>query len=150
MTETHTTTPTRVVLVDDAEEIRVVFRLALDREADFEIVAEAADGEEAVEAVRTHQPDLVLLDIAMPTMDGLQALRVIREESPGAVVIMLSGFSETVAAVSAVELGAHGYIRKGGRIPELLAHIRDVLEHRSHATERAAGRAGEASDTEGS
>ena len=61
--------------------------------------------------VREHQPDLVLLDIALPVMDGLQALALIRHESPGSTVVMLSGFSESVAALAAVENGAHGYVR---------------------------------------
>jgi DNA-binding NarL/FixJ family response regulator len=130
----------RVVVIDDSEPIRDVLRLALDRQDDFTVVAEAADGESGVAAVSEHAPHLVLLDIAMPKMDGLQALKRIREESPGSIVIMLTGYAETAGAVSAVEHGAHGYIRKGGAIPELLAQIREVLAHRLHAAERAGRR----------
>jgi DNA-binding NarL/FixJ family response regulator len=120
-----------VVIVDDSTDIRDVLRLALDRQDDFTVVGEADDGESGVAVVTEHQPDVVLLDLAMPVMDGLQALSPIRQGSPDSVVIMLTGYSETAGAMSAVELGAHAYIRKGGAMDEFLAQIREVLEHRS-------------------
>jgi DNA-binding NarL/FixJ family response regulator len=130
VTEAQTRSPLRVVLIDDSEEIREVCRLALNREDDFVVVAEASDGEAGIAAVSEHQPHLVLLDIAMPVMDGLQALQLIRTESPGSIVVMLTGFSENAAAMSALEHGAHGFIRKGGTAPAFLSQIRDVLEYR--------------------
>ena len=132
--EAQARAPMRVVLIDDSPDILEVLRLALDREDDFTIVAEASDGETGVAAVREHQPDLVLLDIALPVMDGLQALALIRHESPGSTVVMLSGFSESAAALAAVENGAHGYVRKGASVPELLSQIREVLEVRPPRT----------------
>jgi DNA-binding NarL/FixJ family response regulator len=123
--------PVRVVVVDDSQDIREVLRLALERQPDFVVVAEAADGEAGAAAVNTHKPDLVLLDIAMPEMDGLQALQAIRHDTPEATVIMLTALPEEVAALSAVELRAHGYIRKGGSVSELLSQIREVLEVRA-------------------
>jgi DNA-binding NarL/FixJ family response regulator len=137
ITQTRTPTPIRVVVIDDAEEIRDVLRLALDSQDDFTLVAEAADGQAGVAAVDTHQPHLVLLDVSMPVMDGFQALEQIRRVSPGSVVIVLTGYSEKAAALTAVELGAHGFIRKGGGVPELIAQIREVLEHRFGLTGRA-------------
>jgi DNA-binding NarL/FixJ family response regulator len=120
--------PIRVVVVDDSEDLRLLLRLALEDEPDFTVVAEAPDGATGVEAVSEHTPHLVLLDIAMPVMDGLQALTLIREESPGSIVVMLSAFSgSTGAPERAVALGAHGYIEKGGGVPELIADLRDVL-----------------------
>ena len=133
------TGPIRIVVVDDSDDIRDVLRLALDREPSFNLVAEAADGPSGVEVVREHQPQLVLLDISMPEMDGLQALPLIREAAPEAVVVMLTGFTETVGAISAVENGAHGYIQKGGRIPELLAQIHEILDVRLSSYERPQG-----------
>jgi CheY-like chemotaxis protein len=130
------TSPTRVVVIDDSEDIRAVLQLALARDPGFEVVAEAADGRAGAEAVTTHQPDLVLLDISMPEMDGLQVLPLIRQTSPASVVVMLTGLSEEVAAASAVENGAHGFIRKGGSIPELLSHIHEVLDVRAARRER--------------
>ena len=131
MTEAQTGPSKTVVLIDDSEEILEVLRLALNREHDFTVVAEASDGEAGVAAVLEHEPDLVLLDIALPVMDGLQALQLIRQESPGTIVIMLTGFSEKAAALTAAELRAHGYIRKGGGVPELLSQIREILDVRS-------------------
>jgi DNA-binding NarL/FixJ family response regulator len=120
--------PIRVVLVDDSDDLRFFVRLALDREPDFTVVAEAADGAAGVAAVAEHTPHLVLLDIAMPVMDGLQALTLIREESPGSIVVMLSAFTgSTGAPERAIALGAHGYIEKGGGVPEMIASLRDVL-----------------------
>jgi DNA-binding NarL/FixJ family response regulator len=131
----------RVVVVDDSEDIRDVLRLALERQPDFEVVGEAADGAAGVAAVSLHQPDLVLLDIALPVMDGLQALEAIRHDAPDAIVIMLTALPEEAAAVSAAELRAHGYIRKGMSVPEMLDRIRQVLElqaqRRAHAAARA-------------
>ena len=121
--------PIRIVLIDDADDLRLLLRLALEREPDFTVVAEAADGASGVAAVAAHTPHLVLLDISMPVMDGLQALTLIREESPGSIVVMLSAFSNSTGAPErAVSLGAHGYIEKGGGVPELIADLRAVLE----------------------
>jgi DNA-binding NarL/FixJ family response regulator len=122
------TTAIRVVLIDDSDDLRLLVRLALDREPDFTVVAEAADGASGVEAVAVHRPHLVLLDIAMPVMDGLQALTLIREESPGSIVVMLSAFSSSTGAPErALTLGAHGYIEKGMGAAALIADLRDVL-----------------------
>ena len=119
--------PIRVVLVDDSADLRLLVRLALEREADFTIVAEAPDGDSGVAAVAAHKPHLVLLDIAMPVMDGLQALTLIREESPGSIVVMLSAFTGSSGAIDrAMALGAHGYIEKGG-VEEMIAELRGVL-----------------------
>ena len=119
--------PIRVVLVDDSADLRLLVRLALERESDFTIVAEAADGDAGVAAVAAHKPHLVLLDIAMPVMDGLQALTLIREESPGSIVVMLSAFTGSSGAIErAMALGAHGYIEKGG-VEAMIAELRGVL-----------------------
>lgn len=128
---------TRVVVIDDSEDIRLVVRLALERQPGFTVVAEAADGQAGVLAVAEHKPHLVLLDIALPVMDGLQALQLIREESPGSIVVVLTGFSEEVGALSAVEQGAHGYIRKGGSMQQLLDQIREILEIRAQGRQAA-------------
>ena len=117
-----------MVLVDDSDDLRDLVRMALEREPDFEVVAEAGDGEAGVGAVAAHRPHLVLLDIAMPVMDGLQALTLIREDSPGSIVVMLSAFTGSSGAIDrALALGAHGYIEKGGGVPEMIADLRGVL-----------------------
>jgi YesN/AraC family two-component response regulator len=126
----------RVVLVDDSEDLREALRLALDRQADFTVVGEAADGQTGVTVTAEQQPDVVLLDIAMPDMDGLQALTAIRHESPDSTVIIMTGYPETVAAAAAVELGAHGFIRKGGNIATLLELIREIVQHHAESRSR--------------
>ena len=120
--------PIRVVLVDDSADLRSLVRMTLDREPDFTVVAEAADGASGVEAVAAYKPHLVLLDIAMPVMDGLQALTLIREDAPGSIVVMLSAFTGSSGAIDrALALGAHGYIEKGGGVPEMIDDLRGVL-----------------------
>jgi DNA-binding NarL/FixJ family response regulator len=120
---------TRVVIVDDSEDIRTLLRLSLERHADFAVVGVAEDGAQGVQEVFDRQPDLVLLDVSMPVMDGLQALTRIREESPDAVVVMLSAFGEgSELAQTAMSLGAHAYIQKGGPLSELARQLRSVLD----------------------
>ena len=122
------TAPVRVVLVDDALEIRELLRFMLGREPDFTVVAEAADGAEGVRVVTETVPDLVLLDVGMPVMDGLEALRLIRVECPTAVVVMFSAYGDpTHHAREAVRLGAHGYIRKGDTLAGLTDQLRALV-----------------------
>ena len=128
------------MIVDDSADIRDVLRFALDRQDDFTVVAEAADGQEAIAVVGAHKPQVVLLDLVMPVMDGLQALPQIKHESPGSVVIMLTAIAETAGALSAVEQGAHGYIRKGASVEDFLTQVRDVLDTHAERLERARAR----------
>jgi len=122
------TAPTRVVLVDDAVEIRELLGFTLARTSDFTVVAEAADGAAGVRAVADTRPDLVLLDVSMPVMDGLEALRVIRAESPDSLVVMFSAFGDpSEVARQSVRLGAHGYIRKGDTMSGLTDQLRVVV-----------------------
>ena len=138
--EEHTTS---VVLVDDSEDLLFLVRGALERSGYFRVVAEAADGERGVAAVTALQPDVVLLDIAMPVMDGLQALPLIREACPSTIVVMLSGFGDASGMPQkALSMGAHGYIHKDGRIQALPEQIRVIAA--SVIAQRAARRAREA------
>ena len=122
------TAPVRVVVVDDAEEMRELLTLTLAREPDFTVIAEAADGAAGVQAVAETVPDLVLLDVSMPVMDGLEALRVIRSQSPAPAVVMFSAFGDaTEVAGQAMRLGAHGYIRKGEALSALPEQLRVLL-----------------------
>ena len=122
------TTAYRVLIVDDAEEIRTLLRLKLNREERFEVVGEAVDGIDAVEKARSLQPQLVLLDMAMPRMDGLQALPLIREAVPGVRVIVLSGFNQGTLEREALAAGADRYIVKGVSMRELVDEIEKVLD----------------------
>jgi DNA-binding NarL/FixJ family response regulator len=121
--------PVRVVLVDDAEDVRFMVRMRLEREADFVVVGEAADGERGVQVVAEHHPHLVLLDVTMPKMDGLAALPLIRRESPGSIVVMLSALAEdSDVALRCRALGAAGYVDKGVPINVLLEQLRTLLK----------------------
>jgi PAS domain S-box-containing protein len=118
----------RVLIVDDAEDIRMLLRLQLDRTGSYEVVGEAADGLEAVSQATELQPDLVLLDMAMPRMDGLEALPLIRAAVPGVRVIVFSGFGRDTLEQDAIAAGADRYLLKGIPSRELLEVIATVLE----------------------
>ncbi len=120
--------PLEVVVVDDTPDLRDLLRLALERRGEFRVVAQAANGQEGIDLVRTHQPEVVLLDIAMPVMDGLEALPLIREACPMATVVMLSGFGATEMTERALASGADGYVQKGQPINALLAKVRSFTE----------------------
>lgn len=120
--------PISVVVIDDSEDLLFLVRGALERSGQFSVVAEARDGEQGVLAVNASQPDLVLLDIAMPVMDGLQALPLIRENCPTAIVVMLSAFGDASGMPQkAMSMGAHGYIHKDGRIQALPEQLRVIV-----------------------
>jgi DNA-binding NarL/FixJ family response regulator len=116
----------RVLLADDTPDIRKLLRVNLELDGRFEIVGEAADGAEAVALTRFLRPDAVVLDLAMPVMDGLQAAPLIRQCSPESRILVLSGFDHTRMEARAREQGADGYLEKGtafGLIAETLADL---------------------------
>jgi len=116
-----------VLLVDDAEDIRMLLRMAIKKHGGLTVVGEAADGLEAVQQASELQPDLVLLDLAMPRMDGLEALPLIRAAVPDVRVIVLSGFNQSALADKAIEAGADHYVAKGGSIRALLELAEELL-----------------------
>jgi CheY-like chemotaxis protein len=119
----------RVLIVDDYEDMRALLRATLESKGGYEIVGEAADGEEAVRLADALQPDVVVLDLAMPRMDGLQALPLICDSVAGVRVIVLSGFDEAIVAKQALSAGAARFIEKGPRM-NLAAAISDVMQAR--------------------
>lgn len=119
-----------VVLADDAADIRRLLGLVLGLDPDFEVVGEAGTGKEAVALVEQHRPDLVILDLAMPEMDGMEALRLIKRRSPATKVVILSGFEAAQMANEALQRGADAYVSKGTKPRELIARLRDVCRDR--------------------
>ncbi|GGR45195.1 response regulator [Streptomyces roseolus] len=115
----------RVVVADDQELVRSGFALILDVQEDIEVVAEAADGAAAVEAVRRHRPDVALLDIRMPRVDGIEACRTISAESACRTVI-LTTFDSDAYVYEALHAGASGFLLKDVRRDDLVHAVRVV------------------------
>lgn len=117
----------RVVIVDDVAECRDMVGLMLATAgSEFLVVGQACDGAEAVEMVATLQPDIVLLDLAMPVMDGLQALPQIKQRAPRTKVLIHSAFSDARLGTEVLEAGADGYLVKDGSRRSLLQAIRGL------------------------
>ncbi|MFF7179918.1 response regulator [Streptomyces sp. NPDC008121] len=114
----------RVVIADDEPLIRAGIRMILTSDPEIEVVAEAADGREAVEATRSHAADVVLLDIQMPVLDGLSALPELRRTAPSARVIVLTTFGERENVLRALEHGGAGFLLKDTAPAELIRAVR--------------------------
>nr|MDQ3756803.1 response regulator [Actinomycetota bacterium] len=120
--------PARVLLADDTADIRALLRIVLSRYDDeFEVVAEASDGSEAIAMAKAHDPDLVVLDLAMPVMDGLEAIPEVRAAAPDCKIVVLSGFNADQMAAEAIDVGADAYLEKGTPPRRLVDELRRVL-----------------------
>jgi PAS domain S-box-containing protein len=113
----------RVLLVDDSSDIRLLLRRMLTRVSNFDVVGEASDGREAIALATNLQPDVVVLDLAMPIMDGLEALPQLRQRLPHAKIVVLSGFDEARTEQAALDAGADAYIEKGGELASFVATL---------------------------
>jgi DNA-binding NarL/FixJ family response regulator len=116
----------RVLVVDDAANLRELLILLLEVEDDFEVVGSAADGRQAIDAAKLLKPDVVLLDLAMPVMDGLQALPELRAHLPNARIVIFSGFEHEALADEALLAGADAYIEKGTSVTQLVTQLREL------------------------
>jgi NarL family two-component system response regulator LiaR len=116
----------RVLVVDDHPIVRQGLRTFIDLQSDMEVVGEGTNGIEAVDLARCTQPDIVLLDLVMPEMDGFQATSRIIECSPNSRVIILTSFSEEEKVLPAIRAGAHGYLLKDIAPTELVQAVRDA------------------------
>lgn len=123
--------PLRVVLVDDMIELRAMIRLTLERSGHFQVVGDAGDGRAAITVAADARPDIVLLDVSMPVMDGLEALPHLRSAAPDSLVVMLSGFSEARLGADAEAGGAAAYLEKGLAPQALVDRLLEIVaEHR--------------------
>jgi DNA-binding NarL/FixJ family response regulator len=117
----------RILLVDDqqlfVENLKTVLDLTTQ---DIEVVAIARDGKEALEMMARHRPEIVLMDVRMPVMDGVEATKIIHQQYPNVKILMLTTFSNDDYVLDALNYGAHGYILKSIRAEELQAAIRTV------------------------
>ncbi|SDO43961.1 DNA-binding response regulator, NarL/FixJ family, contains REC and HTH domains [Microbacterium sp. ru370.1] len=120
------TAPVRIVLVDDQALFRAGIRMVIDSQPDLEVVGEASDGREGIEVVRATRPDLVLMDVRMPVMDGLTATAEILRESDPPRVVVLTTFDLDEAAARAIQRGASGFLLKDAEPEFLLSAVRTV------------------------
>ena len=117
----------RVMVVDDHSIMRVGLKQVLEQSGEFEVVGDAADGEEAVRVAAEVSPDVVVMDVMMPGKDGVEACREIMESAPDTRVVMLTASTEEAAVVEAVAAGATGYLQKETDRERLLAAVRGVF-----------------------
>jgi NarL family two-component system response regulator LiaR len=119
-------TAIRVLIADDHAVVRKGLRALIETERGMEVVGEAADGQEAVQKASTIESDVILLDLLMPRKDGIEAIAEIKQENPGANILVLTSFAEDKKILAALEAGAMGYVLKDATPAELLKAIRDV------------------------
>jgi DNA-binding NarL/FixJ family response regulator len=121
------------VIADDVAALRYLWRVALEDDPDFEVVAEAADGVETLAAVERTRPEVVLLDLSMPEMDGLEVIPVLRTASSRLKIVVASSFAASRMAPRAFELGADAYFEKGRPLSQLTDTLRGICGAGAHA-----------------
>lgn len=122
----------RVLLAEDHETVRQGLKLLIDSQADMQVVGEAANGRLAVEQARAIDPQVVVLDISMPEMNGLDATRALRQASPATAIVALTRYSDNAYVQELISAGALGYVLKQSTSGELLAAIRSAAEGRHY------------------
>jgi NarL family two-component system response regulator LiaR len=130
----------KVLITDDHGVVRQGLRMFLSQDPDLEVVGEAGDGEEALRLARETGPDVVLMDLMMPVMDGIEATRTIKASMPDVEVVALTSVLEDASVADAIKAGAIGYLLKGTDAGELRSAIRAASEGRVHLAPEAAAR----------
>lgn len=130
----------RVLIAEDHQVVRKAFAALLALEPDLQIVAEAADGVEAVEKCRAWRPDVVLMDIQMPRMNGIAATRIIKQETPTACVVVLTTYETDETVFDAISAGAQAYLLKDAAEAEILATIRGAVRGETNLSARIAAK----------
>jgi DNA-binding NarL/FixJ family response regulator len=134
------TEPARLLLADDHELVREGFHRMLVRAPDLEVVGEASNGREAVELCRSLKPDLVLMDVRMPELDGLEATRAIKAEQPEVSVLVVTTYENPDYLFEALKAGAAGYVLKDAPMSRLVNAVRGVLNGESPLNQELAAR----------
>jgi DNA-binding NarL/FixJ family response regulator len=116
--------PIRVLVCDDSEAFRALLRYTLQEDPGIEVVGEAADGMAAIQAAERLQPDVVLLDLTMPILDGMDAIPAVLERAPSAQVVALSGWAADRVEQAALDQGAIAYVEKSDDVEALRAAVR--------------------------
>src|SRR5579864_2082275 len=119
-------TKTRIMIVDDHEVVRLGMRAAFEAEPDLAVVGEASNGAEALAKMPVLDPELILMDVRMEKMDGIEACREIKSRYPGVIILMITSYTDEDAVISSILAGASGYLLKHLSRPELLRSIRLV------------------------
>jgi DNA-binding NarL/FixJ family response regulator len=139
----------RAVIADDTADVRLALRTMIEARSDIEVIGEAADGHQALSVVAELAPDVLLLDLSMPGLDGIGVLQRLRVAAPAVPVIVLSGYGRDQVAAAALDLGAVAYVEKGGATRGLLEVLTELFPDRigpsPRRLQRAAARAGAAS-----
>jgi len=130
--------PARLLIADDHALVREGLRSMLANQPDLQIVGEAKDGEEALNLCRRFRPELVLMDVRMPKMDGLEATRAIKEVSPQTAILMVTTYESQEYLVEAIKAGAAGYLLKETTKGQLLSTVRRVLDGETPLSEELA------------
>jgi DNA-binding NarL/FixJ family response regulator len=121
----------RIFLCDDVPELRALLRYGLEEDAGLEVVGEAGDARSAIAAVGELRPDVLLLDLSMPGMDGLEAIPLVQEASGTTGIVVFSGFAADRMAAAALELGADRYLEKGEPLETVRAAVHEVHAQRT-------------------
>ena len=117
----------RIVIADDADDIRLLVRMQLSVDGRFKILGEAGDGQEALDLIDLDEPDLLLLDLAMPTMDGLEVLSRLQSRGGPVHTVVFSGFASQTMIDRAMSLGAVAYIDKGRDLADIPGILVDAV-----------------------
>ena len=128
----------RVLIVEDHKATRAEMRALIEREPDMRVVAEAETGEESVSLARTEHPDVVVMDILLPGMNGVDATRKIRAEHPDAKVLALSNHFGESLVQAILDAGGLGYVRKGRAFEELIPALRSVASGQQYVSKGSA------------
>ena len=129
----------KLVIVDDHRVVRSGVKALIDTESHMEVIGEAADGREAVTKVKSQNPDVVLMDLVMPEMDGVEATSEITKVDPAPKILILTSFSEEERIIQAIKAGATGYLIKDASPDELIQAIKDVYHGESTLDPKVAG-----------
>jgi|SRR5215469_10225011 len=135
--------PIRVFCVDDHPMLRKGIATVINDEPDMQVVGEASNAQEAVEQFRKHRPDVTLMDLRLPDTSGIEAMRAIQAEFPGARIIVVTTFEGDAEIQRALEAGAHGYLLKNMPPDELVASIRHVYAGKKRIPSQLAARLAE-------